>query len=154
MFFIPLTAALLILATTVTTQDNTHNDLSIEEWKILKKEYFLQQFMEQLEKEPTKVFSRTPEDEEAKKIQKIEMKNEEKRTQGYHNCPSNIVQNQEHPCCMDSVEIDFHQLGWDFILSPTKIQYKFCRGSCNPEFVRPALFTEAAAQILYVSTFN
>ena len=55
---------------------------------------------------------------------------------------------------MDSVEIDFHKLGWNFIISPRTIQYKFCRGSCNPEFVRPALLTQAAAQVLYVSAIK
>ena len=151
-----LTIALYILATTVAAYDSTDNNLSIEEWKILKKEYFLQQFMEQLEKEPKKVIKRVTEDELSQQIQELKYKNEEKRTRPTQSnpCPSDSSHDLENPCCTDSVEIDFHQMGWNFIISPRTIQYKFCRGSCNPEFVRPALFTEAAAHILYVSTFN
>ena len=54
------------------------------------------------------------------------------------------------PCCVDQVEVDFQELGWDFILSPRSLTFSYCRGSCNPHLVRPALFTQAASQILYV----
>eukprot|EP00092_Neocalanus_flemingeri_P078613 GFUD01097824.1.p1 GENE.GFUD01097824.1~~GFUD01097824.1.p1 ORF type:complete len:215 (-),score=58.69 GFUD01097824.1:73-717(-) len=153
MFTSLLATALYILATTVSAFDTTENNLSIEDWKILKKEYFLQQFMEQLEKEPKKVIARSKEADLPKTIQAIDMKTDVKRATQYsavkNPCPSDSSHDPENPCCTDSVEIDFHTLGWTFVLSPRKIQYKFCRGSCNPEFVRPALFTEAAAQILY-----
>ena len=54
------------------------------------------------------------------------------------------------PCCVDQVEVDLQELGWDFILSPRSLTFSYCRGSCNPHLVRPALFTQAASQILYV----
>ena len=153
-----LATALYIFATAVAAFGTTENNLSIEEWKILKKEYFLQQFMEQLEKEPRKVIARSTEAELPKKLQEIDIKSEEKRNSRsptvLNQCPSDSSQDPEYPCCTDSVEIDFHSLGWTFVLSPRTIQYKFCRGSCNPEFVRPNLFTKAAAQILYVSNFS
>ena len=52
----------------------------------------------------------------------------------------------EH-CCMDSVEIDFHDLGWKFVIAPRTVEYKFWRGSCNQELVGPSVFTSAAAQL-------
>jgi hypothetical protein len=36
------------------------------------------------------------------------------------------------------------------VLSPRVIEYNYCRGSCDPELVLPSLYTDAAAQLLYV----
>ena len=149
-----LTIALYILATTEAAHDNTDDKLTTEEWKVLKTEYFLQQLMEHLEKEPKIIIKRATAAELPEVIKQIDRKSEDKRAgdhRNYYSCPPDVSQHPDHPCCMDSVEIDFHKLGWNFIISPRTIQYKFCRGSCNPEFVRPALFTKAAAQVLYVS---
>ena len=151
-----LAIAVYILATAEAAHYNTDVDLNIEEWKALKKEFFLQKMMEQIEKGPTKVIKRTTEAGLPESIRKIDLRNVEKRARHpvyTKACPAALSQEPEHPCCMDSVEIDFHKLGWNFIISPRTIQYKFCRGSCNPEFVRPALFTQAAAQVFYVSAF-
>ena len=129
------------------------DDLTIEEWKSLKTEYFLQQLMKQLHREPKELIKGVTVAELPDIIRKIKVKNEEKRS-GYsrdsNSCP---LQDPSHPCCADSVEIDFHNIGWNFIISPRTIKYKFCRGLCNPEYVRPALFTKAAAQVLYVGIF-
>jgi hypothetical protein len=37
------------------------------------------------------------------------------------------------------------------VLSPRVIEYNYCRGTCHPELVLPSLYTDAAAQLLYVS---
>ena len=149
-----LALALYIISTVVAAHDNADEDLTIEEWKILKKEYFLQQLMEKIEEEPKLNMKKATEAELPNIIAKMELKNKEKRSGDLtypNSCSSTIAEDKEHPCCLDSFEVDFHKLGWNFIVSPKTIQYKFCRGSCNPEFVRPALFTKAAAQVLYVS---
>ena len=151
-----LGVAVYILATAEADHDNTAVDLNIEEWKALKKEFFLQKMMEQLENGPTKVIKRTTEGGLPESIRKIDLRNVKKRARHpvyTKACPAALSHETQHPCCMDAVEIDFHKLGWNFIISPRIIQYKFCRGSCNPEFVRPALFTQGAAQVLYVSSF-
>ena len=151
-----LAVAVYIIATAEADHNNTAVDLNIEEWKALKKEFFLQKMMEQLEKDPTKVIKRTTEAGLPETIRRIDLRKVQKQARRPVNtktCPAALSQDSDQPCCMDSVEIDFHKLGWNFIISPRTIQYKFCRGSCNPEYVRPALFTKAAAQVLYVGIF-
>ena len=147
-----LAVAVYIIATAEADHNNTAVDLNIEEWKALKKEFFLQKMMEQLEKDPTKVIKRTTEAGLPETIRRIDLRKVQKQARGPVNtktCPAALSQDSEHPCCMDSVVIDFHKLGWNFIISPRTIQYKFCRGSCNPEFVRPAF----SASVLHVSTY-
>ena len=152
-----LAIAVYIHATAQATHDNTVVDLNIEEWKVLKRDFFLQKMMEQLEKGSTKEIKRTTEAGLPETIRKIDLRSVEKRARHpvyTKACPAALSQDKQHPCCTDSVEIDFHKLGWNFIISPRTIQYKFCMGSCNPEFVRQALFTPAAAQVLYVSAIK
>ena len=127
------------------------NNLSLEDWKVLKTEHFLQQLKVQLEDEQNKVTKRVSKDQ-VEVIRKVVDISEVKRSDiraasNSFACPSDL----KHPCCVDSIDIDLHQLGWKFVLTPRIITYKFCRGSCSPEVVRPALFTKAAAQLLYVS---
>ena len=147
-----LAIAVYILATAEATHDNAVVDLNIEESKALKKEFFLQKIMEQLEKDPTKVIKRTTEAGLPETIRRVDLRKVKKQARGPINtkaCPAALSQDSDQPCCMDSVEIDFHKLGWNFIISPRTIQYKFCRGSCNQEFVRPAF----SASVLHVSTY-
>jgi Transforming growth factor beta like domain len=54
---------------------------------------------------------------------------------------------------LDTITVDLHSLGWVSVLSPRVIEYNYCRGTCDPELVLPSLFTNAAAQLLYVSIF-
>ena len=147
-----LAIALYILANTEASFTD-EDDLTFEEWKSLKTEYVLQQLMEQLLKEPKEIIQGVAESDLPDIINKIKVKNEEKRSGDSRDSNSCPLQDPDHPCCADSVEIDFHKLGWNFIISPRTIKYKFCRGSCNPEYVRPVLLKKTAAQVLYVGIF-
>ena len=147
--FITLSVFLVVF---MTSNINAINEgLSLEDWRVLKTEHFLQQLKSQLDDEQNKITKRVRKDQ-VEVIRKFVEKTEVKRSN-----PSPVSRGSacssdlNHPCCVDSTNIDLHQLGWNFVLSPRIITYKFCRGTCSPEVVRPALFTKAAALILYVS---
>lgn len=36
-------------------------------------------------------------------------------------------------CCRYPFEVDFHQIGWDWIILPKSYKPNFCRGTCNLE---------------------
>ena len=139
---------LLALALYMIHSTKAHEDLTKEELKTLKTEYFLQQFANQIEKAPKTLIEKGSVDKVIEKIQKSNNRFKRKAT---NLCPSDITKYQDFPCCVDSVEINFRKIGWNFIIFPKTIQYKFCGGSCNSDFIRPRVFTKAAAQILYVS---
>ena len=67
--------------------------------------------------------------------------------QAKNDCSGQTKEEGAQSCCVEKVEVDFQELGWDFILSPRSLQFSFCRGSCDPHIVRPALFTQAANAI-------
>ena len=125
-----------------------HDNLTNQDLKTLKIEYFLQQFAEQIEKAPKNQIEKASVDKVIEKIKKGKNRFKRKAT---NYCPSDITNYQDFPCCVDSVEINFRKIGWNFIIFPKTIKYKFCGGSCNSDYVRPRVFTKAAAQILYVS---
>ena len=118
--------------------------LTDQDWKILRTEYFLQKFLDDLSSLPRKFLGRV------KSEDLVHSNHLDKRSS---KLGRNICTNKEpdQPCCLDEVTVDFQSLGWDFILSPRSLQFSFCRGSCSPLLVRPSLFTHAADQILYVS---
>ena len=60
----------------------------------------------------------------------------------------------ETSCCLSKINVNLTDLGWDFVLSPTVIEYKFCQGHCNPATLPARLFIPEVAQIRYVSFVN
>ena len=42
-------------------------------------------------------------------------------------------------------------IGWDFILSPSTMNYKYCSGECNVQNIPSRMFLKAHGQIRYVS---
>ena len=142
---------LLVVALYFIYSTKAHEDLdniTKQELKSLKMEYFLQQFAEQIEKAPKNLIEKASVDKVIENIKKSKKRYKRKAT---NKCPSDITKYQDFPCCVDSVEINFREIGWNFIIFPKTIKYKFCGGSCSTDFVRPRVFTKAAAQILYVS---
>ena len=142
---------LLVVALYFIHSTKAHEDLdnlTIQDLKTLKMEYFLQQFIEQIEKAPKNLIEKASVDKVIENIKKGKNRYKRKAT---NKCPSDITKYQDFPCCVDSVEINFRKIGWNFIIFPKTIKYKFCGGSCNSDYVRPRVFTKAAAQILYVS---
>ena len=122
------------------SQDYQH--LAISDKRILQKEFFLQQMMSTIALQPSKG-RRLNRTEMAGMFLDQQSKRHKRSDTGM--CISSST-DTEH-CCMDSVEIDLHDLGWTFVIFPRTVEYKFCRGSCNPEFVGPSVFTSAAAQL-------
>ena len=114
---------------------------------MLRTEYILQRFMEELLTGPRKFIARARQ-EELSQHQPQRYKRHTRRVRNV--CTTETEEDSDQACCVDQVEVDFQELGWDFILSPRSLHFSFCRGSCNPHIVRPALFTQAASQILYV----
>ena len=123
-----------------------YQHLAISDKSILQKEYFLQQFMSSITLQPAEQMRRLNRTEMAGILlpqQSKRHKRSNTRMCSRSNRSSRST-DKEH-CCMDSVEIDFHDLGWTFVLAPKTVEYKFCRGSCNTEWVGPSVFTSAAA---------
>ena len=150
---VALVTALYVLAASEAIQ-NTDN--TSDKWKTLKKEYFLQKVMDKLEKGPSLKVTKI---QEVPKINKtIQNKTKENHLTQIRSDskshPSNLSQELDYRCSLDSIEIDFHKLGWNFIISPKTIQYKFCRGYCDQDFVKPPLFTQGAARVQFVSFIN
>ena len=141
-----LVLALYMMHSTEAHED--HDNLTNQDLKTLKIEYFLQQFAEQIEKAPKNHIEKASVDKIIEKIKKGKNRHKRKAT---NYCPSDITKYQDFPCCVDSVEINFRKIGWNFIIFPKTIKYRFCGGSCNSDYVRPRVFTKAAAQILFVS---
>ena len=128
--------------------------LSPGDRRTLHAEYFLQSLFQNIASQPKILLAKVRSTELANLAQTHLTETRTKRAARGpppNPCTTSEGENQlDQHCCLDTVEIDFHQIGWNFILSPRKIQYSFCRGSCNPQVIRPALFTRAASQILYV----
>ena len=98
-----LAIALYILANTEASFTD-EDDLTIDEWKSLKTEYFLQQLMEQLLKEPKEIIQVVAKSGLPNLINKIKVKNEEKRSGDSRDSNSCPLQDPDHPCCADSVK--------------------------------------------------
>ena len=143
---------LIALSTTalVTTEQQNPGLLSEKEHNILKTECFLQNLYMKLASESKTLLTKITKKELAKfgKSNLVKKRSVSAQSSGHNRWPAG---GQADHCCLDTVEIDFHTIDWNFILSPRKLQFSFCRGSCNPHIVRPSLFTKAAASILYVS---
>ena len=140
----------LSTASLVTTEQQNLGILSEKEHVILKTEYFLQKLYMKLASESKTLLGKITKKELGGfgKSNLVNKRSVSAQSSGHNHCPAG---GQADHCCLDTVEIDFHTIGWNFILSPRKLQFNFCRGSCNPHIVRPSLFTRAAASILYVS---
>ena len=150
---VALVTALYVLAASEAIQ-NTDN--TSEKWKTLKKEYFLHKVIDQLEKVTALKVTKI---QEVPKINKTIQNNTKENhltpiisDPNYR--PSNLSQELDYKCSLDSIDIGFHKLGWNFIISPKTIQYKFCRGSCDQDFVKPLLFTQGVDRVPYVSFIN
>ena len=143
----------LLLLLSLTSPLLFSENLTTQELGVLRTEYMLQRFREQLWTGPRKVIARV---RRADLFQHLHQRQHQHQYQKRHSRPARNVCSDmtedagAQPCCVDQVEVDFQELGWDFILSPRSLTFSYCRGSCNPHFVRPALFTQAASQILYV----
>ena len=123
-------------------------NMTSQELRLLRTEYILQRFREELGTRPRRVLARARQEE----LPRHQL--HKRHSRGARNVCSEEEEEEDQPCCVDQVEVDFQELGWDFILSPRSLTFTFCRGSCNPHLVRPALFTQAASQILYVRLGN
>ena len=143
----------LLLLLSLTSPLLFSENLTTQELGVLRTEFFLQRFREQLWTGPRKVIARVRQED---LFQHLHQRQHQHQYQKRHSLPGSNVCSDERedagaqPCCVDQVEVDFQELGWDFILSPRSLTFSYCRGSCNPHLVRPALFTQAASQILYV----
>ena len=58
---------------------------------------------------------------------------------------------EETSCCLSRIAVNLTDLGWDFVVFPSVIQYTFCKGHCNPATLPAKLFIPEIAQIRYVS---
>ena len=110
----------------------------------------LQRFKEQLLTGPRKVIA-------SGKLEELVIHQVDKRhiIQAKNDCSGQTKKEEAQSCYVEKVEVDFQELGWDFILSPKSLQFSFCRGRCNPQIIRQALATQTASQILSVrNKFN
>ena len=57
----------------------------------------------------------------------------------------------ETSCCLSRTAVNLTDIGWDFVLFPSMIQYTFCQGHCNPATLPAKIFIPGVAQIRYVS---
>ena len=129
-------------------QDYEH--LALSDKRILQKEYFLQHMMSTIALQPADHVRRLNRTEMAEIL--LHQQSKRHKRSNTRMCSSTSRSTDKEHCCMESVEIDFHDLGWTFVLAPRTVEYKFCRGSCNPELVGPSVFTSAAAQLHRVWT--
>ena len=139
----------LVLLLSLTSPFLLSQNLTSQEVRVLRTEYILQRFMEELLSLPRKFIARARQEELAHHQLH---KRHARRPRNV--CSTETEEDIAQPCCVDQVEVDFQELGWDFIISPRSLQFSFCRGTCDPHIVRPALFTQAASQILYVRLQN
>ena len=42
-----------------------------------------------------------------------------------------ICQANTRQCCMQQFTLNFHEIGWDFVIEPTEYIANYCRGSCT-----------------------
>ena len=139
--FLFFTSLLVRISSLPFSQDYQH--LAISDKRILQKEYFLQQIMSSIALQPADLVRRLNRTEMTDLL--LDQESKRHKRSNTRMCSSSST-DTEH-CCMDSVEIDLHDLGWTFVIFPRTVEYKFCRGSCNPELVGPSVFTSAAAQL-------
>ena len=132
------------------SQDYHH--LPISDKRILQKEYFLQQMMSSIASQPAGLVRRMNRTELAEILLHQQSKRHKRsNTRICSSSSSSSSSTDTEHCCMDSVEIDLHDLGWNFVVAPRILEYKFCRGSCNPEFVGPSFLTnETRSKALFI----
>ena len=122
-------------------------NLTSQEVRVLRTEYILQRFREKVMTLPGKFLAR------ARQEELTHHQRHKRHTRRPRNvCSAETEEDGAEPCCVDQVEVDFQELGWDFILSPRSLQFSFCRGTCKAEPIRPALLPQSASQILKVRT--
>ena len=124
-------------------QDYQH--LVISDKRILQKEYFLKQMMFSIALQPADQVRRLNRTEMAEIL--LHQQSKRHKRSNTRMCSRSSRSTHKEYCCMESVDIDFHDLGWKFVIAPRTVEYKFCRGSCNQELVGPSVFTSAAAQL-------
>ena len=49
-------------------------------------------------------------------------------------------------CCVFDLEINFKQVGWDFVVHPKSFNAKYCTGSCNYAHTRDTMRSRLVAQ--------
>ncbi|XP_023332025.1 growth/differentiation factor 8 [Eurytemora carolleeae] len=137
-------------------RDNPENELHqlVKQEKItdadldtLRLEYFLQSLAEKIEDLPKTWVGRTSKLElTVQQAQEKHYRIMDKRSEFSNICSDSP---NHRSCCLNTIEVDLHSLGWTTIIAPRIIHFNYCNGSCDPNMVLPSLFTNAAAQLLY-----
>ena len=58
---------------------------------------------------------------------------------------------EDGTCRLQQVSVNLTQIGWDFVISPTLLQFRYCSGACSVRDIPARMFIKQHGQIRYVS---
>lgn len=56
---------------------------------------------------------------------------------------------QDGSCSLQSTTVNLTDIGWDMVISPSQLQYKYCSGECNVRDIPARMFLKSHGQIRY-----
>ena len=54
-------------------------------------------------------------------------------------------------CGLHTVMVNLTDIGWDFVVSPSVLEYRYCGGRCSHTDIPARMFVKSHGQIRYVS---
>ena len=61
---------------------------------------------------------------------------------------------EDGSCRLQQVSVNLTEIGWDFVISPTLLQFRYCSGTCSVRDIPARMFIKQHGQIRYVSIIS
>ena len=71
----------------------------------------------------------------------------------YH-CQGNVERkkrSQDGTCGLQQISVNLTHIGWDFVISPSMLEFRYCSGACSVTDIPARMFIKQHGQIRYVS---
>ena len=71
-----------------------------------------------------------------------------------YDCQENVERkkrSQDGTCSLHQISVNLTQIGWDFVISPSLLEYRYCSGVCSLTDIPARMFIKQHGQIRYVS---
>ena len=58
---------------------------------------------------------------------------------------------EDGTCSLQELSVNLTQIGWNFVISPSLLQFRYCSGACSVRDIPARMFIKQHGQIRYVS---
>ena len=69
-------------------------------------------------------------------------------------CQENVERkkrSQDGTCSLQQISVNLTHIGWDFVISPSMLEFRYCSGACSVTDIPARMFIKQHGQIRYVS---